>query len=754
MHKKLLSILALSVLVASTLAGCGQPYTLTMASTSGGDVSVMKEGAASWMEAEVGMSLEPGDVIKSGDDSGAEITFLDGSTIELEAGTEIEVVSLDISTETDSSTIGVKQTIGKMIFRVTKIVGPASHYEVETPAGVIAVRGSAVQITVLEDGTTWACNLEGDIWAIAQGVELQIPEGQCCFISAGQPPKLTSDLTISSTTGGSVTSPGEGTFSYDEGTVVDLVAEAEEGYRFVNWSGDVSAAGNASVATTTITMDGDKTVTATFAQDMYTLTVNTIGSGSVGLNPTGGSYPSGTVVTLTATAGTGWRFSGWSGDLNGADNPNAVTIDGDKIATAIFTEDTYTLTVSTVGTGSVSVNPAGGSYPSGTVVTLTATASPGWTFSGWSGDLNGTLSPKVITMEGNKVVVASFEVIGVTCPTISPTTRQYNLDSPADVGTTITWGSASSVVSIVDGDSHTLTGTEYAVTPITPGVSASLTIRSSYLSEKLTGSGDSIVLTVGFDVGADATFTITAVSEVPPVQYNLTMAVTGSGSTSPAVGQHTYAPGTLIPVIATPALGYQFVNWTATAGSFTNASSPTTTFTMPSTNVIVTANFALIPPIQYSLTMAATGSGSTSPAVGQHIYSPGTVVAVVATPALGYQFGNWTATAGSFADAGAPTTTFTMPAQNVTVTANFAPIPPIFRHLTVYSSAGGLVTTPGEGIFVYDPGTVVTLVATPDSGYYFVNWSGDVGTIADVNAAVTTITMSGTYSITANFAVI
>jgi uncharacterized repeat protein (TIGR02543 family) len=142
---------------------------------------------------------------------------------------------------------------------------------------------------------------------------------------------------------------------------------------------------------------------------------------------------------------------------------------------------------------------------------------------------------------------------------------------------------------------------------------------------------------------------------------------------------------------------------------------------MPSTNVIVTANFALIPPIQYSLTMAATGSGSTSPAVGQHIYSPGTVVAVVATPALGYQFGNWTATAGSFADAGAPTTTFTMPAQNVTVTANFAPIPPIFRHLTVYSSAGGLVTTPGEGIFVYDPGTVVTLVATPDSGYYFVN---------------------------------
>jgi len=71
--------------------------------------------------------------------------------------------------------------------------------------------------------------------------------------------------------------------------------------------------------------------------------------------------------------------------------------------------------------------------------------------------------------------------------------------------------------------------------------------------------------------------------------------------------------------------------------------------------------------------------------------------------------------------------------------------------LAVSSTAGGSVTTPGEGTFTYNAGTVVNLVATPDASYYFVNWTGDVGNIANVNAATTTITMNGDYSITANF---
>ena len=55
---------------------------------------------------------------------------------------------------------------------------------------MVAVRGSATQVYVIEDGTTWAINLEGDIWAVAQGVEIQIPEGRQCIVRPGQPPEL------------------------------------------------------------------------------------------------------------------------------------------------------------------------------------------------------------------------------------------------------------------------------------------------------------------------------------------------------------------------------------------------------------------------------------------------------------------------------------------------------------------------------------------------------------------------------------
>ncbi len=73
-------------------------------------------------------------------------------------------------------------------------------------------------------------------------------------------------------------------------------------------------------------------------------------------------------------------------------------------------------------------------------------------------------------------------------------------------------------------------------------------------------------------------------------------------------------------------------------------------------------------------------------------------------------------------------------------------------NLTVSSTGGGEVIAPGEGTFAFGAGTVIDLVAVAEDGYYFVNWSGDVDTVAGVFAAITTVTMDADYSLIANFA--
>ncbi len=61
-------------------------------------------------------------------------------------------------------------------------------------------------------------------------------------------------------------------------------------------------------------MDTDKTITATFIEaTTYTLDTNTIGLGSLSLNPSGGSYQEGTVVNITAIAAVGHIFTSWNG---------------------------------------------------------------------------------------------------------------------------------------------------------------------------------------------------------------------------------------------------------------------------------------------------------------------------------------------------------------------------------------------------------------------------------------------------------
>ena len=240
---------------------------------------------------------------------------------------------------------------------------------------------------------------------------------------------------------------------------------------------------------------------------------------------------------------------------------------------------------------------------------------------------------------------------------------------------------------------------------------------------------------------ANSSYIANATSSVP--QYNLTMAVIGSGTTTP--GNNTYNCGDLVPINATADLGWWFVDWTGDVSTVADVNSANTTINMTG-NYSITANFVQ----WYTLTMAVTGNGNTTPAEGDHDYANGTDVDINATPDSGWHFVNWTTTGNiSEIDDPAAASTFVTVDQNKTVTANFAIN---VYNLTINSTAGGNVTTPGEGTYgPYDHGTVVPLIATPDAGYAFLGWSGNVSTIADVNSSTTSITMYGNYSIMAHF---
>jgi hypothetical protein len=159
----------------------------TILSITGGDVFVMRAGTTNWVVATEDMTLQPGDSIRSKAGSTAEVTFFEGSTIELKGDTQISLAEISLS-DTGSTTIHLKQIVGETVSRVKKLTDSASTYEVETQAAVAAVRGSTMELTVLADGTTIVENIEGDIHATAQGVDVTIPVGYKVTIIPGQAP--------------------------------------------------------------------------------------------------------------------------------------------------------------------------------------------------------------------------------------------------------------------------------------------------------------------------------------------------------------------------------------------------------------------------------------------------------------------------------------------------------------------------------------------------------------------------------------
>jgi len=132
-------------------------------------------------------------------------------------------------------------------------------------------------------------------------------------------------------------------------------------------------------------------------------------------------------------------------------------------------------------------------------------------------------------------------------------------------------------------------------------------------------------------------------------------------------GGGNHAVGAVVNITANTApSGKVFDKWTTTDGvTFANASATSTSFTMPAKNVIVTAVYKDAPANTYT---AIVNSGS-----GGGNYTAGATVNITASGApSGKVFDKWTTTDGvTFANANATSTSFTMPAKNVAVTATY-----------------------------------------------------------------------------------
>jgi len=232
-------------------------------------------------------------------------------------------------------------------------------------------------------------------------------------------------------------------------------------------------------------------------------------------------------------------------------------------------------------------------------------------------------------------------------------------------------------------------------------------------------------------------------------QYSLTVTSTPGGSvTEPGEGMSLHEAREVVALVAVPDEHWHFVGWTGDVNTIANVTAARTTITMYDTYSI-TASFE-IDEGWCSLTTSSTEGGSvTEPGEGTHIYQANTPISLAAQADEHYHFVDWTGDVAAIGNAQAASTNITM-YDSYSITANFELDTGLYS-LTVSGTSGGSVTEPGQGTFLYQGGNVVDLIAQPDEGYEFVKWTGDVDSIADVNAARTTITINRSCSITANF---
>lgn len=349
------------------------------------------------------------------------------------------------------------------------------------------------------------------------------------------------------------TSPVSGTVSYSGKTATftptNLLADNTV-YSGTITIGAKDVAGNA--------LENPYTWSFSTAQTSYivTLSSNPVEGGSTS---GGGLFNDDDEVTVVATSITGYSFSSWTEGSNiVSTNSNytfAVTSNRELVAN--FTIDTYSLIV-TSSNGSVTWIPNQTTFNAGTTVLLTASAIPGYIFTGWGGDATGTANPLTVTMNSNKNITANFTAI-------PPDT--YTLD------VTAINGSVSK-----NPNSPTYNAGATVLLTATPNTGYTFTSWSG----DATGSNNPLTVIMNEDKVIVANFSI--------ITFTLTV-ISVNGTVLKNPEQIEYNFGENVELTATANSGFTFDSW---SGDATGSTNPITV--LMDDDKIITANYVVSPP--------------------------------------------------------------------------------------------------------------------------------------------------------------
>ena len=375
---------------------------------------------------------------------------------------------------------------------------------------------------------------------------------------------------------------------------------------------------------------------------VYTITITPT------ISPAGGGTVSaitgqeGTQISITATPNSGYRFNNWVvDDQSFVSNPLGFVVREGRTVVANFTK-TYVVSVSakyrntdntgdyTTGTSGGTVS-GGGTFDTGSKVTLTASPATGYTFVGWfnSSDTSvGTSTTYTITsLTANTTLVGKFQknwytatyTKGTGIATISKTTERvaYN-GSITAVTITLTEG--------YENPTWTNTGT------------ATFDVAANKLSASASAIKSNITMVASATIKK---FVITATAQYRNADNTGSFTTGTTGGTT--TGSATYNYGTTATLKATAATGYTFQGWYDAEGTQVSTSA---TYTIAKVTAAVTV-YARFQKNWYTVTYNKGTGISTVSKTSERVAYNGSTTAVSATLATGYNSGTWVKTSGT-----------------------------------------------------------------------------------------------------------